>query len=64
MTAHVGSTVGEWVQSWPTLPAFAAAIAISLGFAIAAHRMKRSPHTADPNPGPYTSDSFDMEDTK
>ena len=61
MTAHVGTTVGQWIRAWPTLPAFATAIAISLGFIIAAHRMKHSDHTADP--GPYSSDSWNEDQT-
>jgi hypothetical protein len=58
VTAHVGTTVGDWVRAWPTLPAFAVAVLLSAVFAIAARRLMRSPHTADPKAGPYTSDSW------
>jgi hypothetical protein len=67
MTAHIGmfentnpgTVLGQWVRAWPTLPAFATAIAISVAFIIAAHRMKHSHRTEDPNSGPYTSDSWE-----
>jgi hypothetical protein len=64
MTAHIGTTVGEWVRTIPGPLNVIVAAALAIGFAIAAARIGRSKHTADPNPGPYTSDSFGMEDHK
>ena len=62
MTAHIGTTVGEWVRTIPGPLNVIIAALLAVGFTIAATLVGRSKHTADPNPGPYTSDSW--EDTK
>jgi hypothetical protein len=58
VTAHVGTTVGEWVRTIPETLNLIIAAALALGLALAAIRFGRSKHTAAPNPGPYTSDSW------